>query len=136
MASTTDRAARDRKAFEDRLKTAAEAGRKDARRYASNWWDRLHGDELTAENVRMDGFFEHITGYQFQVGLWSELIEALSISRDAVATWHEQMAKAEQNSTRTGGSMGHPVADARQYLWRDANAKFARYAADRFRRVS
>lgn len=136
MASTTDRAARDRKAFEDRLKAAAEAGRKGARRYASDWWDRLHAERLTAENVRMDGFFEHITGYQFQIELWTGLIEALSVSRDAVATWHEQMAKAERNSTPTGGTMGNPIADARQHLWHDANEKFARYAADRFRRVN
>ncbi|MEV6957547.1 hypothetical protein [Streptomyces sp. NPDC051183] len=133
--SRTDRAERDRKYFDERLKVAAEAGRKDARRYASDWWDRLHSDELTAENVRMEGFFEHITGYQYQVELWTELIEALSVSWDAVATWHEQVAKAERNATPTGGGMGNPVADARRYLWRDANEKFAQYAADRFRRV-
>ncbi|WP_327258256.1 hypothetical protein [Streptomyces sp. NBC_01244] len=136
MARTTDRAARDRKFFEDRLKTAAEAGRKDAHRYANDWWDRLHEERLSAENVRMDGFFEHITGYQFQIQLWTDLIEALAVSRDAVATWHEQMAKAEGNSTPTGGTMGNPVADARRHLWRDANGKFAHYAADLFRRVS
>ncbi|MEU9706854.1 hypothetical protein [Streptomyces sp. NPDC047981] len=133
--ASIDRAVRDRKAFEERLKTAAEAGRKNARRYANDWWGRLRAEELTAENVRMDGFFEAITGYQFQIELWANLIEALEVSGDVVATWHEKIAEAERNSEQTGGSIGNPVADARQYLWRDANEKFARYAADYFRRV-
>ncbi|MEU3904199.1 hypothetical protein AB0F20_10305 [Streptomyces goshikiensis] len=134
--TVTDRAERDRKAFEGRLKTVAAAGLKDARRYAQDWWERMHSERLTAENIRMDGFFEHITHYQILIDLWTEMIEALSKGGDAVATWHGQIAKAEQAGAVTGGTMGNPVADARQHLWRDANEKFALYAADSFRRVS
>jgi hypothetical protein len=134
--AAADRAARDRKAFEGRLKTAAQAGLSNSRRYAEDWWARLHEDRLTAHNVHMDGFFEHITGYQFQVELWDELIKALNASADPVATWHEKIAEAERVADRTGGSMGNPVADARQHVRREAHGNFARYAADYFRRVS
>ena len=105
---TADRAARDRKAFEGRLKTAAHVGLCNSRRYAEDWWGRLHEDGLTALNVRMEGFFEHITGYQFQVELWDELIKALEASADPVATWHEKIAEAERVADHKGGQYGQP----------------------------
>ncbi|MGW1496933.1 hypothetical protein [Streptomyces sp. NPDC002402] len=131
------RAARAREAFEGRLKTAAAAGLKDARRSGNRSWERLRSDEvLTAENVRMDTFFEQITRKQFEAELWEKLIKALETSRDSVTTWHEQMAQAERAAQGQKGGMGHPVADARRHLWLEANANFAAYAADSFRRVS
>ncbi|MFF4924333.1 hypothetical protein ACFY4B_27425 [Kitasatospora sp. NPDC001261] len=134
--ATADRAARDRKAFAGRLKTAAHAGLRNSQRSAEGWWNRLHEERLTAHNVCMEGFFEHITGYQFQAELWGDLIKALDASTDPVATWHEKIAEAERVAAHAGGSMGNPVADARQHVRREAHGNFARYAADYFRRVS
>ncbi|MGA5820041.1 hypothetical protein ACPC54_19515 [Kitasatospora sp. NPDC094028] len=135
--AATDRAARDRKAFEERLKTAAHAGLKGARRYTESWWDRLHEERLTAHNVRMDGFFENITGHQVRAKLWEDLTKALDASADPAATWQEKIAEAERvGAFITGGTMGNPVADARHHVQRVAHADFARDAAYSFRCVS
>ncbi|WP_330351925.1 hypothetical protein [Streptomyces sp. NBC_00582] len=134
--SDATRAERDRRMHAGRLATAAHAGRSNAQRRGTTSLERLREPELTAENVRMDGFFETITRAQYETGLWQDLLDALQSSRDAVATWHEQMAKAELAAERPGGGMGNPVADARRHLWLDANRDFARAAADSFRRVS
>lgn len=132
----TTRAEHDRRMHADRLATAARAGRTNAQRRGTSSFEQLRGPELTPENVRMDGFFKTITCAQYEAGLWQDLLDALQSSRDAVATWHEQMAKAEQEAERPEGGMGNPVADARRHLWLEANRNFARDAADAFRRVS
>jgi hypothetical protein len=130
------RAERDRRMHAERLTTAAHAGKSNALRRGTASLERLREPELTAENVRMDGFFETITRAQYETGLWQALLDALQSSRDAVATWHEQMAKAELAAERPEGGMGAPVADARRHLWLEANRNFARDAANSFRRVS
>ncbi|MFE0858870.1 hypothetical protein [Streptomyces mutabilis] len=135
---TTDltRAERDRLMHAERLTTAAHAGKSNALRRGTTSLERLRAPELTAENVRMDGFFETITRAQYESALWQGLIDALRWSRDAVATWHSYMADAELTCQGPGGGMGNPVADARRHLWLEANRNFARDAADSFRRVS
>ncbi|GHG22988.1 hypothetical protein ACFFSH_28720 [Streptomyces filamentosus] len=130
------RAERDRRMHAERLGTAARAGLTNAQRRGTDSWERLQAPGLTAENVRMDGFFETITRAQFTTKLWQGLIDALESNSDAVATWHDQMAKAEREAERPLGNMGNPVADARRHLWLEANRDFARDAADSFRRVS
>ncbi|MFM9462882.1 hypothetical protein ACKI1K_08500 [Streptomyces scabiei] len=130
------RAERDRRMHAERLATAAHAGKSNAQRRGTTSLERLREPELTAENVRMDGFFETITRAQYEAGLWQGLLDALQSSRDAVATWHEQMAKAELAAEGPEGGMGNPVADARRHLWLEANRDFARDAAASFRRVS
>ncbi|MEU5958257.1 hypothetical protein [Streptomyces sp. NPDC047525] len=126
----------ERRMYMERLTTAARAGLSNARRRAESSWERMREPELTAANVRMDGFFETITRAQFEIELWTSLIEALETSRDAVTAWHEQMANARQISQGRKGGMGHPVADARRHLWLEANREFEQNAADYFRRVS
>ncbi|MFC7918187.1 hypothetical protein [Streptomyces sp. NPDC057386] len=130
------RAERDRRMHAERLTTAAHAGKSNALRRGTTSLERLRAPELTAENVRMDGFFEAITLAQYETGLWQALLDTLQSSRDAVATWHGQLAKAELEAERPEGGMGNPVADARRHLWLEANRNFARDAADSFRRVS
>ncbi|MEU6346587.1 hypothetical protein ABZ883_37210 [Streptomyces sp. NPDC046977] len=98
--------------------------------------ERLREPELTAENVRIDGFFETITRAQYETRLWQDLLDAFQSSHDAVTTWHEQMAKAELAAEHPEGGMGNPVADARRHLWLEAKRDSARAAADSFRRVS
>ncbi|MFE7135887.1 hypothetical protein ACFVIM_34055 [Streptomyces sp. NPDC057638] len=136
---TDDRTERNQRMFKQRLETAAAAGGRSALGRADRWWTELRTlDRLTVENVRMDGFFDHVTRGQYEVKLWNRLAEALRGcgAADAVDVWHRQIAEAETDAQDKGGTMGHPTRDARRALWREANANFAQDASYSFRRVS